>query len=219
MIIKVKNNKESVDTWCGMMIEPAAYYEIEAFELNRWQTNSKVLSDIGSGSLIVNNGSVDITDVAAAIKHLLDNSVKTVQVESQPLPSPFAAKTMLVNGVTKKFYKREHGIQAQLNQGSNTILFTIPYPWVKIIGLELLFGEKLDTVDLMILDSTSGTYSGVANYQLNQFGFNVNVAEGEYEEQNAYDADLYQGMQIKIVYNSQSAKTIGINFNLTEVKT
>lgn len=129
--------------------------------------------------------------------------------------SPFASKT-LANG--KKLYKREHGIQAVLNQGSNEIVFTIPYPWVKMVGVEILYGEKLDTCDLIILDSAAGSYSGVPNQQLNQFGYNVNVAEGEYEEESAYDADLYQGMQIKIVYNSQSAKTIGINFNLSEVK-
>lgn len=157
----------------------------------------------------------------------LDNSLSqdTVDFETnfknignKPLPQqnqPFAAK-ILPNG--KKLYKREHGIQAQVQQGANTILFTVPYPWAKIIGVELLYGEKLDIVDLMVLDSSTGTYTGTPNYQLNQFGFQVNVAEGEYEEQNAYDADLYQGMQLKIIYTSVSAKTIGINFNLSEVK-
>lgn len=140
------------------------------------------------------------------------NGNKSLPIQNQP----FASK-VLPNG--KKLYKREHGIQATLSTGTNTILFTIPYPWVKIIGVEVLYGEKLDTVDLIVLDSTTGTYSGVPNYQLNQFGFSVNVAEGEYEEENAYDADLYQGMQLKIVYNSQSAKTVGLNFNLSEVKT
>jgi hypothetical protein len=129
--------------------------------------------------------------------------------------SPFAAK-ILQNG--KKLYKREHGIQFTLITGTNIILFTIPYAWVKIIGVEVMYGEKLDTIDLIILDSVFGTYSGTPSLQLNQFGYSVNVSIDEYEEENAYDADLYQGMQIKIVYNSQSAKTIGINFNLNEVK-
>jgi hypothetical protein len=139
------------------------------------------------------------------------NGNKSLPQQNQP----FASK-VLPNG--KKLYKREHGIQASLSTGNNNIFFTIPYPWVKIIGIEIFGGEHLDYCDLMILDSSTGTYSGVANYQLNQFGYTVNVAAGEYEEENAYDADLYQGMQIKIVYNSQSAKTICINFNLSEVK-
>lgn len=151
------------------------------------------------------------SDTADFVTNYKPKANKPIPVQRQP----FAAKS-LPSG--KKLYKREHGIQVAVAAGSNDIIFTVPYPWVKIIGVELMYGEKLDTVDLIILDTTTGTYSGVPNYQLNQFGFSVNVAEGEYEEQNAYDADLYQGMQIKLVYNSQSAKTIGINFNLTEVK-
>jgi len=143
--------------------------------------------------------------------NLKANGNKTQPQQSQP----FASKT-LPNG--KKLYKREHGVQQVLIAGENTILFTVPYAWVKIIGMEIINGEALDTCNLMILDSTTGTYSTVPNYQLNQFGFNVNISAGLYEEENAYDADLYQGMQIKIVYNSQTAKTIGVNFNLNEVK-
>lgn len=128
--------------------------------------------------------------------------------------SPFGAKTF----GSKKLYKREHGIQQTLIAGVNTILFTIPYAWVKILGLEIIGGENLDKIDMFVLDSTAGTYSGYPNYTLNQFGYNVNVEAGSYEEQNSYDADLYQGMQLKISYTSLSAKTIGINFNLNEVK-
>lgn len=69
-MIQVKNNKITVDTWCGMMIEPTAYYELQDQELGRWQNNSKVLTDISSGNLIINNGTVDITDVASAINCL-----------------------------------------------------------------------------------------------------------------------------------------------------
>jgi hypothetical protein len=128
---------------------------------------------------------------------------------------PFAAKT-LPNG--KKLYKRETGIQSTLIQGENIIIYTVPYNWVKMIGVDILYGEKLDKCDLMILDTAAGTYSTVPNLQLNQFGFMVNISEGKHEENSEYDADLYVGMQIKIVYYSQSPKTIGINFNLNEVK-
>lgn len=127
----------------------------------------------------------------------------------------FASKTLLSG---HKLYKREHGQKYTLSAGSNDLYFTVPYSWVKIIGVEIIGGELGDTTDMIILDSTSGTYSGVPNYQLNQFGYTVNIAPEEYEEENAYDANLYQGMQIKFVYESVSAKTIGINLNLTEVK-
>lgn len=128
--------------------------------------------------------------------------------------SPFASK----NFGTKKLYKRETGIQQELVVGENIILFPITYNWIKIVGLEIINGSLLDKVDLLVLDSVAGTYSGVPSSVLNQFGFNVNVAQGFYVEECAYDADLYLGMQIKVLYTSVDAKTIGINFNLNEVK-
>lgn len=90
-MILVKNNKNTTDTWCGMMIEPAASYEIQSQELDRWQNNSKVLTDIGSGDLIVNDGSTDITDVATAINKLKGN--QPTDVNGRLLVRPVAAAT------------------------------------------------------------------------------------------------------------------------------
>jgi hypothetical protein len=137
---------------------------------------------------------------------------------NKPLPvqqQPFAAKT-LPSG--KKIFKRVNGIQSALSSGANTVIFTIPYAWAKISGLEIIGGEVLDTVSLSVLDSTTGTYSTIPDYVLNQFGFTVNVAKDFYEQKSEFDADLYQNMQIKIVYTSVSAKTVGINLILVEVK-
>lgn len=69
-MIQVKNNKSESDVWCGMEILPTAYYTIEQFELARWQNSSKVLIDISTGDLVVNNGTSDILDVASAINYL-----------------------------------------------------------------------------------------------------------------------------------------------------
>lgn len=127
---------------------------------------------------------------------------------------PFAAKTL----GTKKLYKRLHGINQELSEGSNNIIFAIPYDWIKITGLEVINGEALDFISMYVLDSTTGTYSTVPNYVLNQFGFNVNISPDHYSYKSEFDADLYRNMQIKVVYNSKSAKTVGINFVLNEVK-
>jgi hypothetical protein len=147
-------------------------------------------------------------DFSAALK-AAGNKPQAIQNQ------PFASKT-LPNG--KKLYKREHGIQAAVAVGTTDVLFTIPYPWVKLIGIEILYGTTLDTCNLMILDSTTGTYTTIPNYKLNQFGFNVNVEPDSYSEESAYDADLYVGMQIKVEYTTTTAKTIAINFNINEVK-
>jgi hypothetical protein len=145
---------------------------------------------------------------------LPSNQVQNVSVQSTPLPSPFAAKTV----GAKKLYKRVSGVKQGVLVGDNTILFTIPYAWAKLTGLELIAGENLDTACLYILDSTTGTYTGVPNYQLNQFGFTVNVSKDYYAHRSEFDADLYINMQIKVVYNSLTPKNVGINFILNEVK-
>lgn len=90
---RFKNNTASQDVWCGQGIEPAAYYEIQSIELTKWQTDSKVLSDIGSGNGVMNDGTSDITDVATAIAFLRDEMIKDVKVTSQPDPVPFAQPT------------------------------------------------------------------------------------------------------------------------------
>jgi hypothetical protein len=132
-----------------------------------------------------------------------------------PKNSSFTSKT---TDDGNKIYKREHGIQYDLTVGENTILYTIPYPWVKVTGLDVMNGEVLDIIDVLVLDSIEGSYSSIPNYVLNQFGFNVNLSQGMYSCQSTFDADLFIGMQIKVVYNSQTAKKIGLNFSLNEVK-
>jgi hypothetical protein len=149
----------------------------------------------------------DKLDFEANFKSKCNGKISNVQ-------SPFADKSI----GTKKIYKRVHGIQQSLIVGNNDIFFTISYPWVKITGIELIGGEILDRASFHILDTTTGTYSTVPNFMLNCFGFDVNMKKDYYSHLSEYDADLYQGMQIKIVYNSISEKTVGINFLLNEVK-
>jgi len=138
---------------------------------------------------------------------------------NKPLPkSPqaFASKT-LVNG--KSLFKRFTGTSFTLTAGTNTCTWTqASFPWVKFLGIEVIGAELGDTCDLFVLDTATGTYSGYANHTLNQFAYNTNVAPGYYKHISEYDSDMYQDLQIKIVYNSVSAKTLYINFDMNEVK-
>ena len=128
---------------------------------------------------------------------------------------PFASK-ILQDG--KKLYSRTVGITASLSAGSNVIEYTIPYPWVKMVGIEAINCEALDIVDCKIIDTNTGTYSGVPNYVLNQFGYAVNLPKDFYSRTTNFDADLYLNMVIRLEYSSVSSKTIGINFLIHEVK-
>jgi len=127
---------------------------------------------------------------------------------------PFGAKELN----DKKIFKRVHGKSDTLTTGSNDLIFVVPYNWVKITGVEFVGSEIGDYASLYVLDSTTGTYSTVPDYQLNQFGFDVMLAKDIYSHKSEFDADLYLNMQIKIVYNSISDKDVGINFILNELK-
>jgi hypothetical protein len=156
----------------------------------------------------VEKSSPDATDLQTNILPLANRSlIATAQ-------SPFAAK----NIGTKKLYKRVHGKVFAVNNGINVLDFKIPYPWIKITGVEIISAESLDRVNLYVLDDEIGTYSKTPNAQLNQFAYDLCLVKDYYEHKSEFDADLYYGMHIRIEYNSQSVKTIGLNFILNEVK-
>lgn len=135
-----------------------------------------------------------------------------VIVDSSP---PFAAK-QLPNG--KKLFSRVHGEEYALSAGSNILDYSIPYPAVKFNELEIIGCELGDKATLRVKDDASGTYSTVANYTLNTFGDDVFMAKDYYHRASSYDADLYTGMRIYIEFESESAKTIYVNYILHELK-
>jgi hypothetical protein len=164
-------------------------------------------------SLSVNDKSTLDTLVANHTGEPLPENKKSI-VEITSIPAT-ASKT-LSNG--KKLFKRVHGVQQLAQVGTNTIEFICPHPWVKFLGIEFFWASEGTSVNLEIHDTPTGAYSGVPNYKLNQFGFNANIAPEFYSHKSEFDADLYQGMVIKIIYISSEAKTIGINFIMNEVK-
>lgn len=132
--------------------------------------------------------------------------------------SPFAMKA----AGTKKFFMRIHGVSAEVQSAPNNIDFVVPYNTCKITGVEIVGGELGDKVNLKVLDTPTGTISGIANHILNQFGYNVNLSKDYYKYESAYDADLIKDMKIRIEYDAKdelSPKTVYINFILHELKT
>lgn len=131
-----------------------------------------------------------------------------------PLNEPFSSK-VLANG--KKLFVRNHGQEFAASSGSNNIDFSIPYAHCKINEMEIINAEIGDKVNFKVLDSSTGTYTTVPYYQLNQFAYNLNVPEKYYKRSCSYDADLYINMIIRIEYTSVSAKTVYFNYVLHEV--
>lgn len=210
----IYNPTEESIYYQGREVPSLGFFQIPENLISEYTSDSQLISDLAS--LIVKMSSDGISTLSGSgsdhVDFLKNLIPATIAINSL---TAFASK-ILPDG--KKLYKRYWGIQAAVDSGENTIIYTIPYPQVKIIGVDILYAETLDTISLFILDSTTGTYSTIPNYILNQFGFDVNISKDFFRQESNYDADLFQDMQIKIVYNSQSAKTIGINFNLSEVK-
>lgn len=130
--------------------------------------------------------------------------------------SPFANKE--IDG--KKIYKRIHGVEKELTQSEESIDLTIPYAQCKITGLEIINSEIGDKVDFLILDTSEGLISGMSNYPLNQFGFDVFLSKDYYEHVSNYDADLVEGMVVRVVYKKTNPinKKVYLNVILHEVK-
>jgi hypothetical protein len=133
--------------------------------------------------------------------------------------SPFSSKKLAVGGSVKNLFARNTGKRFTLTASTTTeCVYTATFPWVKMTGIECIGGEVGDYADLKVYDTPTGTYSGVPNLQLNQFGYEVNIAPGLYSRSSSFDSDLYVGMIIKLFYYSISNKTVGINFLMNEVK-
>lgn len=142
------------------------------------------------------------------------------------VPSPFASKE-LANG--KKLFRRMHGYQVTL-AGTQTILeITVPYSACKINKAEIVWAPAGVTVDFQVLDTDEGLIQqaagvpanqAVPNLMLNQFGYSINVAKDQYEDHSPYDADLIQGMKIKVVFNHSvdlAGTLLGVNIPFHEV--
>lgn len=164
-------------------------------------------ADLSAGDKTILDGVVS----AHAGTPLVQNQIQSVNISTIP---SFSAK----NVGTKKLFARNTGMQETLTAGSNIVTFPITFPWVKITGMEIVGCEALDTVSMRVFDTATGTYSAVPNYMLNQFGFTINLPAGYYERTSTFDADLYQGMTIQLTYTSASAKRIGVNFIIVEMK-
>lgn len=148
---------------------------------------------------------------SVAIIETINTDEQKVEVTSIPA---MASKTV----GTKKLFKRVNGIQSDVVVGNNEIFFVCPYPWAKFLGIEFFWAAEGTFVSLEVFDTPEGLISGVPNYKLNQFGFNANIASGFYSHKSEFDADIFEGMVIKITYNSNVSKRIGINFIMNEMK-
>lgn len=170
---------------------------------NKWQNYKKLTQDQF-------NSEVNRIKSGQTVQNKVEN-------DSPSINSPFASKE--ISG--KRLFKRVHGITASVQNAPDTINFNVPYDNCKITEIEIIGGAIGDKCDLYVVDTPTGTISGVNDLVLNQFGYSVNVAKDYYSHSSNYDADLIKDMKVRIVYDAKDEllpKTIGINIVLHELK-
>jgi hypothetical protein len=189
-------------------------YEIPTLIVPQWASDEQVIQNIASGNIVLSLNDEDIQNVNKAIDILKDNLTQQVKNISQA----FSDK-VLING--KKIFTRIMGIEASVGSSSENIDYVIPFNEVKITGIEIINSDIGDKVSLQVLDTPTGTLSGVPNMLLNEFGTSVNLSKDFYKYSSCYDADLIKDMKIRLVYDAVDSllpKTIYINFYLHEIK-
>lgn len=120
--------------------------------------------------------------------------------------SPYASKVF----GEKRLSGRTHGIKQVLSVGMNTITFNAVYEWAKVTCVEVVGCESLDTVSLKVYNA--------ADVLLHQFSYSVNLPSGFYRRESKFELDFVLGMKIVLDYESVSAKTVGINIIMDELK-
>lgn len=131
---------------------------------------------------------------------------------------PFASKE-LPNG--QRLYRRKHGYSFScLPQAEFTYTIVVPYNIAKINEMEIIGAPQVMAIDMKVLDTAAGTLTGVPNFMLNQFGFDVQISPDFYRDTSQYDADVYKDMQIQVVFKNPTLLTFAGHINLTfhEVK-
>jgi len=207
-MIEIKNKTDSTIQLHTHEFSPSEKIEIGP----TWYIDEVIDALVNQDFVILRNGE-EVNRISLQID-LLKGELKEVRIFDSIKQVPFADK----NYQGKRLFRRLHGEIFDLDEGINELIFVCPYLHAKITGVQFINSEALDTGNFEVLDSIDGDYTTVPNLKLNQFGFDVVMRQGDHEHACKYDADIYQGMQIKITYDSKSEKQIGINYFMDEVK-
>lgn len=173
MVKKVKNTDSVAHAWTGQTIEPNEYYIIENVELFKWQNDSDVLTDIGSGILVVNDGTNDITDVATAINFLKDADTIPRDSDGSPL-----SRTKIT---TTGWHYQLHGVEFETSK------------------LDSIYSKKVDGTDygyssIKFYKSLDGVDTQITGEDLNQEYLDTNCIKTILDWEPTHDLEIIGGM-------------------------
>lgn len=223
----IKNPGSQSKVWQGKTIAPGEYYKLTNAELPSWIDDESVFQDIAYGFMIVakaGDGTQDVVNPLEGWNYLIGN----VPAEVHNTSYAFADK---ITKDGKKLFRRKHGLAPVTVQPGQSTIFelTVPYAQCKINKLEIIGANNNDQIDFLILDTEQGMVQqgmGVpANMitpylPLNQFGFDVCVSKDYYADESNYDAEIYGGMVVHMVFYNKGTEEVkvGVNITLHEMK-
>lgn len=217
MDIYIKNADTIAHVWSGQQIQPGEYYLLEGFEKPRWQNNSQLLSDIGSGIAIVarnSSGSEDITDVSSAIDFLRGELPKNE--DGLPIVAPTFEETQGLTVVWKgSLYIATAGALNIFDEAVTTQI-KVRGGWYELMDTNAVVGDYIefsiiDKDDVLGLFTTYGLTVGVDVLELKKFIRKEYVNPNIYMRQEfASDgaSTVYAGLYIRIAYLSTGANDV-----------
>lgn len=204
--MRIKNNTLDTGTWLGQEIEAGSYYELQATEINQWANDSTVLTDLLSGDIKLEHGSL-IEDGVMAVNTLLDNVPKEVVTAFE------------------KNDKRLKCIRGEASYSSNECTITFPIPsggrWIaggSAFTDAFYAGDSVTACQLVDIDNILGYGANtvLANYEdndaptANQGWYFEPDANGtgfiEIEPIGGY-AFIYEGLYLVLKFKKNASST------------
>ena len=218
---KIKNTQEIVDTWCGQQIQPSEYYILESFEYNKWANDSKVLSDVGSGKLRVNNGTSDIIDIATAVNFLKD-SVDKFNEQGYKIVAPTFEDTQGLTTIWKGHLYVAQPSSLNIYDEVVTTQLKLRGGWYKVLCNSSNIGDYIefaivDKDNVLGLFAYFGLTVGVDVLELKKFVRTEYVnplCKDRQDFQSGGASEVMAGLYFRTYYYNTG--TSAVNFSVTE---
>jgi hypothetical protein len=210
MATKIIKNMDSVDhIYAGQTVVAGGQYQIQSQEEGRWASDSSLLSDIGSGKAIVNNGTADITSVNLAINYLKD--LPLTDGDGYQI-----TRTRAFNN-TDGYYFRGKGVAGSITAGTtgNLDYKLTSERWINGCHLILRNHAWDDSLLFQVVDVDNVLGYG-AGAVLNEFASTWQITEDKQDQgifKIEYPAKILNGLYIRIRYTSTGAANVGVKCN------
>jgi len=217
MAIYAKNTDTVQHKWAGQYVQPSEYYALEFLEESKWASNSQVLSDIGSGILVIardDSGNNDITDVSEAINYL--KGVGPVNEDGLPIVAPTFEEHQGLTVVWKGTLHTAAAGALSIFDEVVTTQIKVRGGWYELMDDKAAVGDYIefsivDKDDVLGLFSAYGLTVGVDILELKKFIRKEYVnprITGRQDFDSEGASTVYAGLYMRVAYFSTGAEDV-----------